>query len=117
VDDRVLDSAGLAVNGPKFTPGPWRIDEFADYPRGEVGPVWRLSIVTASSDRNATGEPALAHVGRGPAAHANARLIAAAPELYEAIAAAAEFLRSGTPIHAGSDVANDLLAALAKVQP
>lgn len=43
---------------------------------------------------------------------ANARLIAAAPTMAEALGDAAELLRNGASIHPGSDVAQNLLAAL-----
>ena len=47
---------------------------------------------------------------------ANARLIAAAPELLEACKQLAEFWQNGTPVNAGSWPANDVLAAIAKAE-
>lgn len=82
------------------TPGPWAIEE-GDRETHIVG-----------------GEAILAYCPDWPCApqeqEANARLIAAAPQLLEALEALMEFADNGTPIHPGALVVNDARAAIAK---
>jgi hypothetical protein len=47
---------------------------------------------------------------------ANARLIAAAPEMLEALEALAEYWQHGTPVHPGALVAREAQAAIAKAK-
>ncbi|WP_276200345.1 hypothetical protein [Chelatococcus sp. XZ-Ab1] len=61
------------MSKPEFTPGPWIVRS-----SGEVGTTDELTAVVFPVDD--TGE-------KTPAAEANARLIAAAPEMYEALVA------------------------------
>ncbi len=100
----------MNMTAPKFTPGPWRYDE-------ESSGILSKHSVAPGSREVAAVNPALADQVTG----ANARLIAAAPELYEALAACEHALRSyqygnGAPDLA-EEVANKASAALAKVTP
>ena len=63
----------------KYTPGPWRHNE-----------TWGL--IMAGNDV----EVAACHAGRGGDAKANAALIAAAPDLLEALKSMTEAFKSGT---------------------
>lgn len=97
--------------GTKHTPGPWEID----------WNVTRLDIfssdakvLVASLRRSALSE------GIDEAARANARLIAAAPEMYEVIAAIATAMNCGyipnEILSEGSPILEELRAAIAKAE-
>lgn len=103
------------------TPGPWSIAgqliigarESLPNPKAEA----RGKCVAAicwdfCGDRGAT-EPRISWHGEG---EANARLIAAAPELLEAAEAIMEFYQNGTPLHSGSLIISDLAQAIAKAK-
>lgn len=91
---------------PKFTPGPWTIEEpmGADNPwiveAGKAVHEWRcLAIVPCDADDDEV--PRLE-------AEANARLIAAAPDLYRLLTAAKHALRSYQYGNAATDLAKDI---------
>ena len=82
----------------KHTPGPWRI--------GDAG-------LTVFGPPNGNPSPeTVAHC----LTRANARLIALAPELADAILECAEFARGGAPIYPGSELAKTVLALAAKLE-
>jgi hypothetical protein len=69
-----------------FTPGPWRVNDGEG--AGNCGPDIFPFLVEAGTPERSTG-PVIAEIYGDPAglpADANARLIAAAPDLYEALA-------------------------------
>lgn len=112
----------------QHTPGKLRIDEYGGIvtPDGE-----KLELTGVSMP--------CGHVPKDAECHANARrlvacwnacegietdelekirlddlpVLCAVPELQSAMEALAEFWRNGTPVHPGSEVANDALAAIA----
>ena len=95
-------------NKTQHTPGPWH----SQRPHGSDIPVWGV-------DEKSRGCVALVNMSaeRATEAAANARLIAAAPEMYEALKALVESLdweakRSGTT-YAGHE---DARAAIAKAE-
>jgi hypothetical protein len=80
------------MSDTKFTPGPWEWC-FMDRPLSEIGE-YVQSCVTNSPGKQFHficgahpdgGEADVCHVGNGPTSEANARLIAAAPEMFEAL--------------------------------
>jgi hypothetical protein len=98
-------------NGMTRTPGEWRAFNMVHEDHGgpmtpeELGEYVKNSVIKSlefggSPDRFlfiSTGEedaPDICHVGNGPTGPANARLIAAAPNLLDALKIAAETLRS-----------------------
>ena len=68
-----------------YTPGPWNVDWYIQYSDGG-SEVWRVprSIGPISADHNHWSGPHL-DCGENEEGEANARLIAAAPELVEAL--------------------------------
>lgn len=97
-------------NETKFTPGPWTVSEYTNYDGWSVfadviGCVAeRWPAYTMSEDQKTE-------------AHANARLIAAAPELYEALKSAREFIEDQQlPDSEWSRVLDIVVAALATVE-
>ncbi len=88
------------------TPGPWKV--IPPVGPGNYG-------VNSEKALTAYGNWCVAVIPNGDHAEAapNARLIAAAPALLEALEALAEYWRNGTPVQPGSEVANDALAAIA----
>lgn len=95
------------------TPGPW----FA-VDRGRKGEPMMSVMAERISGRGPSHEVAMCATGDSPQEmeDANARLIAASPELYEALALLVELLDAGQP--PGSDDMHLARAALAKaVQP
>lgn len=89
---------------PSFTPGPWAVaDSFYDRGEGDGGPRWDVHVPNAQT---------VADVRR----EADARLIAAAPMMYEACKTMAESLNGSPTNFAGMLAAHRKLdAALAKV--
>jgi hypothetical protein len=88
----------------EHTPGPWELC-YLDTPKSEigayvqkcvdVGPNDRFFFLTAKRSDGVAVD--VAHLGNGPTSEVNARLIAAAPELLEALQ---EFVMSrGTTAH------------------
>jgi len=63
------------MKNTKHTPGPWKLDDVSDFIRGPRG-VYIAELCDANSDRVQV---------HGPRFEANARLIAAAPDLLEAL--------------------------------
>lgn len=92
----------MSTQTTTHTPGPWAIEE-GDRETHIVG-----------------GEAILAYCPDWPCApqeqEANARLIAAAPALLEALDALLEFLDNGTPIYPGALAVNDARAAITKAR-
>lgn len=87
------------MSGPNFTPGPWEAqrldaddhDTMAKYVDAtiRVGGTQYFLVMGAHDD----GRPAdVAHTGNGPRSAANARLIAAAPDLYAALLDVAQWI-------------------------
>lgn len=86
------------------TPGPWTpfildtpLDAIPAYVRAciEASPADEFYFISAS---RADGVPVdVCHVGNGPTREANARLIAAAPELLEALRKVLDMVASGVP--------------------
>ncbi|NBW22341.1 MAG: hypothetical protein EBR82_81765 [Caulobacteraceae bacterium] len=66
------------MKNTKHTPGPWKLDDVSDFIRGPRG-VYIAELCDANSDRVQV---------HGPRFEANARLMAAAPDLLEACEAA-----------------------------
>jgi hypothetical protein len=86
----------------KHTPGPWKIDPLSYGPSGKWNPCNRKNIRIFAPDASGTGFIMTECVGPEnipQEQHANARLIAAAPELLEAL-------------EAGRDTVKALLAAI-----
>lgn len=90
----------------KFTPGPWLVEEFGgDVAMGDDGTEFITSMPILSAARNRAGgretiATAWGSEGDDPlcsltneSTTANAHLIAAAPDLYEALAYARRFLK------------------------
>ena len=117
----------------KFTPGPWVAHPSTSY-RGDIGMAWDVATHAATWDPNDFDEDedslgvwqepdGYTRVARtsdmGPTAKANAYLIAAAPEMYEALRALLDV--SKTDDWNGSAKLDDALeaarAALAKAVP
>tara|TARA_R110000824_G_scaffold19809_4_gene75933 strand:+ start:738 stop:1043 length:306 start_codon:yes stop_codon:yes gene_type:complete len=73
-----------------------------------------------SSDRNKKGERlAVCSFVRqkfAPYKEANARLIAAAPDMLAALEAVCEFIDFGTPVRPGALIVDDIKAAIAKAR-
>jgi hypothetical protein len=109
----------------EHTPGPWKVE------RGDFNPAFGgiLAEVKVPSkygagrsrqfsyDRVAIKAYDVQHRNEPPAfaaGEANARLIAAAPDLLEAALSLLEFWDNGTPVHPGAEVVADLRAAAAK---
>lgn len=85
------------------TPGPWTFDR--------LGGGWGCII------RN--GAPAkdtfrIAELAESPQIEANARLIAAAPDLLAALQDLMEFWDAGTPVHPGAEVVSQAREAISK---
>jgi hypothetical protein len=74
----------------KHTPGPWRVNERTGVALGMYG--HNISASHYSSPGVTSGRDSICEVS-GPHRDANARLIAAAPEMYEALLKCAEALR------------------------
>ena len=74
------------MSGPKFTPGPWSADTWPD---GKG-----LAFVIKEKGNEAEDDDILCALSN----HADARLIAAAPELYEACAEILDGLDAITPM-------------------
>lgn len=98
----------------KFTPGPWEVvSRF-------VGPLVIVADCPAEIDRS--GKIEVAHVGAETfaMAAANAELISAAPELYEALATVMGWIRNWDPEFVQDDewpdAGNKAKAALAKAR-
>lgn len=99
----------------KWTPGPWEITS------GFVGPLKIVASVDKSIDRS--GKMEVAHVGAETfdRCRANARLISAAPDMYEALAASELVMTALAtiskhmlePIASGAQVTSALTAARA----
>lgn len=98
-------ASGEAVPSAAWTPGPWRV-------RG-IGPAV-LGVVAGEVDSGNPAAAAVAYVEGGQHEYANAHLIAAAPELYEALRGLADSIQGAWPslTHLGPMVA--ARAALAK---
>lgn len=69
----------------KWTKGPWRVAPAKDYPDS-------LHIEVDTADRGQTGHICQVGMRDDPIAHADARLIASAPDLYEALNKAMPFI-------------------------
>ena len=65
------------MSAPKFTPGPWEVRVWD----GDHWPIWRTSI----AEKNGKGHALFISAKHAPNVPANAHLIAAAPDLYEAL--------------------------------
>lgn len=95
----------------KFTPGPWRTGLSADNGIPSVKAIdpkdgMRFEVCEVWGEDRDTVET--------PVSRANARLIAAAPDLYEAAAMAAEYMQENDP---DAVVIDTLLAAMYKAYP
>jgi hypothetical protein len=95
----------------KHTPGPWAVDGRADHHLLVGAPGRRLRQVVAEVPLVVGGlaDPT-------PEAEANARLIAAAPDLLAACRDVLEFLDNGTPLHPGSLLHQEVEAAVARAE-
>ena len=97
----------LAKMNRWHTPGPWKwTDEFRDSGGGST---WSLVGAGGYSILSCDGE-ANSPLGLGDVA--NAKLIAAAPQMLAALEEAMEFLANGTPIRPGSVVAESIAEAI-----
>lgn len=87
----------------KHTPGPWchqsqGYDHWIDVPCD--APKMRQDICRMTY--------------RNPDGQANARLIAAAPEMLVVLLGLVEYWNNGTPVHAGAEIVSEVRAAIAK---
>src|SRR5687768_8810194 len=73
------------MSEPKWTPGPWRPRDEGPPETDVCGPDGRLLATAFPNVDHGSEPPGLWLVKSIPEAEANARLIAAAPELYEAL--------------------------------
>lgn len=96
------------MSAPQFTPGPWLADPVVPNAKRAFYIVGNLDGNNATVDIGTVG-PTLS-----PRAEANARLIAAAPELYEALDALVGFARNNATV--GQAYVDDAEAALAKAR-
>jgi hypothetical protein len=96
----------------KHTPGPWRLDAYRDSGRPNPGTI----VADNPHGEGAEEVASINWIAGGFHAEqvANARLIAAAPELLEALTALMEFWDSGSPVHPGAEVVSEARAAIAK---
>ena len=93
-----------------WTPGPWKVRSFRDTP-----------VICADMEREVVGqdtEPLIAHVDyQDPFTTANAHLLAAAPELYEALAVLVAVTEHPSPtIHARAQAIRGARGALSKAR-
>ncbi len=97
------------MNKPKFTPGPWIIDPVRAGDKeifiNQPGDSWKRLEATVSRD-DCDSKMALA----------NAHLIAAAPDMYDALAASLKFFNNHRHYEAGEDAYQGARAALAKAK-
>ena len=116
----------------RFTPGPWKPYVMTHAERGdlmtpeELGEYVKNNVIKSAEASGTTefvfvsadkpdGPADVCHVGNGPTRSANARLIAAAPDLLAALKVAARWLRD-----AGFSESSDELSAVivkAEAQP
>lgn len=100
----------------KHTPGPWKMSH-GGLP-GDSG----FSIASDSAEADNVKITAecwpctIVSEDHRQELFANGRLIAAAPELLEALEMMAECWQNGSPVCAGSEVAKDAIAAIAKAR-
>ncbi len=98
--------AARAIPNPTFTPGPWD----SEHDKNTPGP---LAVFACDGPEY----PDLASVHDGPQRLANARLIAAAPDLYAACESAENWLTEFDPIdEGGQGLIEQLRAALARAR-
>ena len=101
-NDRYIGGLKLAANAlmtkQTHMPGPWSIKDGQDV------------IATTGGDSLLIAQ---CHAGHAPERAANARLIAAAPQLLEALQGLIQFVDEGGPILPGAPLLNDARAALA----
>ncbi len=102
---------------PKFTPGPWMVEPHADDFDGPISVVSEYSMTQGRKTANWIAECDLQD-DRVEENYANARLIAAAPDLYAAIAESLEYLDAMLgPCKAGCDcLLHGFHAAIAKAE-
>ncbi|QQE08819.1 hypothetical protein IC580_22210, partial [Cupriavidus sp. ISTL7] len=91
-------------SGAKFTPGPWAGNDGYAFVRTACPDQYAVAAVYGQFGTAATDETAIA----------NSRLIAAAPELFEAAAAAMQCIGELSPTQARVEVAQMLQSAIAK---
>ena len=93
----------------KHTPGPWKIEHFSNSQRGAYVEIWPKPDRAGHAIRVATVEP----VHNNPNAEANARLIAATPDLLTACQAAYDYINHHPELRFVSDK-NPILDKLAQ---
>ncbi len=98
-------------SAPKHTPGPWIAERFGCVTAIVDGR--RVQVAAAMGQGPMYGPP---ETPVTEISAANARLIAAAPELLEALRALAEFADNGTPVQPGALVWDEVRAAIAKAE-
>jgi hypothetical protein len=94
------------------TPGPWHWD--SDPVKND--PTGRIRYRVCAVGKTITQVYYSSFEGGPTNAEADARLIAAAPELLEALKAMLEYANNGTAIHPGALVWDDARAAIAKAE-
>ena len=83
---------------PAHTPGPWRVEPLEWNHGASIAIVADGQIVATISPENEDEEPGLHTATRGPHDEANARLIAASPDLLKALEAAEGAIEEATDI-------------------
>lgn len=104
--DPTTPTKGIKMKNTKHTPGPWYIKGMTI--RGaqisEVNGIHFVSVGGTYIPPN------------GEEVEANARLIAAAPVLFDSAKLMLEFLDNGTPVHPGSLLHGDLKNIVTKIE-
>lgn len=95
----------------KHTPGPWGNRHFNRAGQIEIHTNTHVmcKVLCREIDRCGSVDSDSVHE-----AAANARLIAAAPELLGVLLGLVEYWNNGTPVHAGAEIVSEVRAAIAK---
>lgn len=103
------------MSAPQFTPGPWSADDDRTMPEVWDASGYAIAELRSYSNRK-LGDP-LNRIDRSEAeTSANANLIAAAPDLYEAACALLDHFDDGTPMGEQMPQVKALAVAAAKAR-
>jgi hypothetical protein len=107
----------------KHSPGPWCVGHVRPQRvHPSLGPMWEAPIHVGTKDNPGNCHTIVSQGGPGAlhstqaAVEANARLIAAAPDLLEALRAMVKNFRSYSECRGDDDVLDQALAAIAKAE-